>query len=157
MVSTINEKGKLFYQRRKKDLSKYFYIAPVFVIIISFIFVLGAKNALHLYFSFFLILFLTSIFIIAILSFTNKLNRTISNIIINRDGSIKLSTFKVLFYRSNVFIINKNEVKLIPRKFQIDEIEKEEGWLIKLKNNKQLYLFKDFFDPDIIDIITKNS
>jgi hypothetical protein len=157
MVSTINEKGKLFYQRRKKDLSKYFYIAPVFVIIISFILVIGAKNELHLYFSFFLILFMISSFIIAILYFVNNLNKTISNIIIKRDGSIRLSTFDVLFYRSKVFIINKNDFKLIPRRFQINEIEKEEGWVIKFKNNKQLYLFKDFFDPDIIDIITKNS
>lgn len=157
MKFIINEKGKRFFEKRDKDLFKYLYIAPIFLFLISVLFILGAKNDFHFYFSIFLIFIFLLIIVFGFISFAKKLNRTILKIFINSDGNIILYTHKVLFLKCIIAEIKINSFKLSAQKFQINKKETEEGWIIKLKNNKKLYLYKGFFDYEIIEMIIKYS
>ncbi len=155
MDSIINEKGMLFYEKRKKELYKYFYVAPIFIVVASLLFVIGARNTLQLYLSVFLIFILSGIFVVAMFLFAKRLNRTISGIELSADNNIKFSTFSVLFLKSIVVEINRNELKMSAQKFRINFRETEEGWKVALNCNKHLYLYKNYFDKDIISTITQ--
>lgn len=149
MIFKINNKGELFYKRRKKELFKFFYTFPFFIGLISFLFVLGAKNKLHLYFSIFLLFILTMLVLFSILSIMKNLNRTICEISID-DRIVNIKSYSILFFESKELTISKDEIRLISKKFRINKKEEEQGWGIKTPNCN-FSLIKDFFHPNLMN------
>lgn len=151
MKSTINIKGEMYFQKRKKQLQKLLYTFPVFNSVITFLFILGSKSKSHLYFSMFLSLALASFILFIIVSFFQKINRTVNEVTID-ENTIELKTFKIFFLKSRNFKINRNQMKLVPEKNHINKKEIEEGWKIRTVN-KSYYIFilKNFFDEEVIE------
>lgn len=151
MKSSINAKGKIFFQKRKRDLLKFIYTFPVFITMVSVLFIIGAKSKSHLYFSIFLIVALASFILIIIVSIFQKINRTVNEVSID-GNSIQFKTFKIFFLNGKIFKIDKRQIKLFPEKFQINKKEIEEGWKIKVfDKGYYIYLMINYFDDDIIE------
>jgi hypothetical protein len=151
MKSSINARGKIYFQKRKRDLQKFIYTFPIFITVVSVLFILGAKSKSHLYFSIFLLVFLASFILIIIVSIFQKINRTVNEVSID-ENSIQFKTFKIFFLKSKKFKIDKRQIKLYPEKFQINKKEIEEGWKIKVINKGYyIYLMINYFDDDIIE------
>jgi len=122
---------------------------PIFIIVVSFLFILGAKSKFHLYSSIFLSVVLAAFILFIIVSIFQKLNRTINEVIFD-ENSVEFKTFKIFFLNSKKFKIDNRQIKWVPKKFQIDKNEIEEGWKIKpINKNYEIYLMKNFFDTDI--------
>jgi hypothetical protein len=149
MIFKTNIKGESFYSRRKKELYRFFYTFPFFIGLISFLFVLGAKSKLHLYFAIFLLFILTMLVFFAIFSIMKNLNNIICEININ-DRIVKIKSYSILFLKSKELTINKDEVKLISKKFRINKKDEEQGWEIKTPNYN-FSLIKDFFNPNLMN------
>jgi hypothetical protein len=145
----LNDLGVAFFKKSEKELFQYFYYILTYIIVFTFISILGAKNTLHLYFAFLLLILGVIIFLIAMFSFARNLNRTISDIKINADGSISLTTSKVLFFKSISINVKRESLKFYPQKFQINTKESEEGWKIILDSKNSFYLYKPFFDKTL--------
>jgi hypothetical protein len=151
MKSSINAKGKIYFQKRKRDLQRFIYTFPVFITVVSVLFILGAKSKSHLYFSIFLLVVLASFILFIILSIFQKINRTVTEVTIE-DNSIEFKTFKILFLNSKKYKIDKRQLKLFPEKFQINKKEMEEGWKIKpINQSYYIYIMKGFFDSELLE------
>jgi len=151
MESSINARGNIYFQKRKKDLLKFIFTFPIFISVVSVLFILGTKSKSHLYFSIFLLVILASFIIFIIVSIFQKINRTVNEIVIS-ENIIEFKTFKIFFLNSKKYKIDKRQMRLFPEKFQINRKEIEEGWKIKPTNESYyVYLMKNFFDAGIIE------
>lgn len=151
MNSNLNYIGIAFFKKWQKEVFQYLYYILTYIIFFTFISVLGAKNTLHLYFAFLLLIFGVIIFLIAMFSSARNLNRTISDIKINADESISLTTSKVLFFKSISINEKRESLKFYPQKFQINTKESEEGWKIVLDSKNSFFLYKRFFDKELLN------
>ena len=156
MVSIINKKGMEYFDSRIKDLRKYYYF-PFFIIEIPIILLIllffRISNSLIIFLASILFVALTTIYILRLNFHLKRLNKTISDIKFNADESIEFGTFKVFFHKSIDLKVKKENIQIFPKKFIINKKEQYDGWVLKLDNNIELYLFKDFFDQEIINRI----
>jgi hypothetical protein len=151
MEFTINATGEVYFQKRKRDLLKFLFTFPIFITVVSVLFILGTKSKSHLCFSIFLLVVLASFIIFIIVSIFQKINRTVSEVVVDV-VSIEFKTFKIFILDSKKYKIDKRQIKLIPEKFQINKKEIEEGWKIQpINKNHYIYFIKSFFDAGIID------
>ncbi len=155
MEFSVNANGTKYFRKQKINLLKFLFTAPFFIIIITLLFIMGAKSTSHLYVSIFLLLVLTFIIILTILSIFKKINSTVNEIVIN-ENYIILRTFKVFFIESKDYKVESNQLKLYSQEFQIGKNEVEKGWKTSI-NKHDLYLFKSFFDEDIIKFMVDSS
>lgn len=150
MKYIANENSIGYYNKCKKELLRFLYTAPFFIGLISLLFIVGAKNKLHLIFSIFLLIGLTSFIIISIITLFKKVNNTIAEISVV-EKNIEFKTFRILFLSSKTFVIEKEMLKLRKHKFNIYK-KLEDGWKIDVKKTN-IILFESFFDKEILNYL----
>jgi hypothetical protein len=151
----VNEKGLDQYNKAKKQILIYILTFPVFIPIITFLFILGTKSKGGLYFTYALSSFFAIYILSIIISMISKTNRMINSIIIERD-IIKFETFGWNFVKRKVISVHKREIEIYPYKFRLTEKAEEEGWKIRI-DKKEFYLIKNFFNEDVGNLLNKDE
>jgi hypothetical protein len=152
MTYNLNEKGKEFKLKSKKELNIYLITGPMFVSVITLLFLIGSKNHAHLYFSIFLSILLCLYIILGFVFITKRLSKTIDLVSISSD-KIYLQTISILFYKSKHFQISLKDFRYYEKEMIIKKTNKL-IWQIPL-DNIQLYLIKDFFQNELFENIKK--
>ena len=152
MIYNINEIGKEFIHKSKIEVKIYLITGPMFIAVITFLFLLGAKNQAHLYLSIFLSILLCIYIILGFFLTTKRMSRTIDEVTISGD-KINLQTISILFYESKNYNISLNDFKYFEKEITLKKT-KQIIWQISI-DNIQLYLIKDFFPNEFFENINK--
>ena len=157
MIIKLNQKGDLFYKKWKKEVWRFIFLSPLVIIFVGFLFILGAKDGVHLAVSVILLIVYLIIFIIGLLRLMNSINKTIQEIIYNTD-TVEILTHRILWLSPKNFILNKADLEFIQNDFKIDKKVTKMGWKVKLKGyDKELNLYKCFFSQELEEIINHDN
>ncbi len=149
MTFKCNEKGEFFCKKSRNEINKLLFISPVVICFLSFLYMVGAKNKMHLIFAIVMSCFLLLIIALGFVSLLQKVNHTIRAIDVTED-EIVFVTFSVLFLQSKTYRI-KNSFLIKSRKqefFVFNKRQISKGWVINVGNHN-LKLIEEFFNDDI--------
>lgn len=151
MIHIINQKGKKYFKKWKIESLKYIFLSPLVLVILSFLFVLGAKDKVQLVFSIFLICVFLVFLLFGFLKLLSNVNKTISSIRFESD-IIEFRTIDILWKREKVIKADRKDITFRLKEFRQKRKLALRGWIIQLKkHNIELNLISDFFDINLED------
>jgi hypothetical protein len=152
-MAIINKKGELFLLESNEKIKQILTYFPIVWIIMSFLFVIGAKNKGHLIFAIFLLFMGFLVVLLTTIGLIIRLKNTVKRIEFN-NNEIFIETFKVSIFRKTYMKFQKSDLKFIKYHFLNFGKESMPGWKIEVLKDKRLNLIKAFFNDDIESIIS---
>lgn len=154
MKFECNEKGEFFYKRSKREIKKLIFISPFVICLLTLLYVIGAKNEMHLIFAIVMSFILFLIIAFGFVSLLQKTNLTVREIVVNSDEII-FSTFSILSLGGKTYKIEKKyPIGLREENFYVfNNKQISKGYHLTVEGHN-LKIINDFFDVDINEYLT---
>ena len=157
MKFRINNSGAIFFKRRKNNIYQYIFLSPIYLVIMSFIFIGSAENKSIVYLGIALLVFLLVFILIGFIKNIRTFNRVIFKVNFISSNQIKICTNKILFLKRRTILLSLNDVKINNQEIVFTPKEKEEGCKIISHNGKTFYLVWSHFAPELKELLTDKN